>query len=397
MSNDSRDYYCSMKFKFLKIDLESNTTYNCHAASPHAVDFSFLDKNPGQLFNIPINVVERQQMLNNQRNSSCEQNCWAAEDRNAISPRLYQGGTKRTHTKVVTTPEIIDLTIGGDCNLTCSYCCKEFSNAWRRDIIKNGDYVITGATDDRFIGNSKDRLLVNQKQSELKQSSNYKKLLGEIEKSLPDLKELVVTGGEPLLDNYLIETLSNFNIPKTTEVSIYTGLGISSTRFEKMLERLKSIPKLKLIISAETTHEFLEFNRYGIKWDEFVHKVEMIKQHQIDYVFQATLSNLTLFGFSKFYKTFGNERTIVTFAYQPRMMAPNVLDEDSKRQLEEEFKSLPEIVREKIFKSMQAPATEQDRINLREFLQQFVQRRADLNLNIYPEKFLKWLEIDNVV
>lgn len=397
MSNDSRDYYCSMKFKFLKIDLESNTTYNCHAASPHAVDFSFLDKNPGQLFNIPINVVERQQMLNNQRNSSCEQNCWAAEDRNAISPRLYQGGTKRTHTKVVTTPEIIDLTIGGDCNLTCSYCCKEFSNAWRRDIIKNGDYVITGATDDRFIGNSKDRLLVNQKQSELKQSSNYKKLLGEIEKSLPDLKELVVTGGEPLLDNYLIETLSNFNIPETTEVSIYTGLGISSTRFEKMLERLKSIPKLKLIISAETTHEFLEFNRYGIKWDEFVHKVEMIKQHQIDYVFQATLSNLTLFGFSKFYKTFGNERTIVTFAYQPRMMAPNVLDEDSKRQLEEEFKSLPEIVREKIFKSMQAPATEQDRINLREFLQQFVQRRADLNLNIYPEKFLKWLEIDNVV
>jgi hypothetical protein len=71
-----RDYYCSMKFKFLKIDLESTTTYNCHAASPHSVDFNWLKNNPGNLFNTNVNVAERQMMLENKRNSSCEQN-WA--------------------------------------------------------------------------------------------------------------------------------------------------------------------------------------------------------------------------------------------------------------------------------------------------------------------------------
>ena len=137
MSGPERDYYCSYKFKFLKIDLESKTTYNCHAAAPHPIDFDWLNNNPGQLFNTDTSINERQQMLNNQRNDSCEQNCWRAEDSGAQSPRLYQGGAKRTHDQLITHPEIIDLTVGGDCNLTCSYCCKEFSSAWRRDIVNN--------------------------------------------------------------------------------------------------------------------------------------------------------------------------------------------------------------------------------------------------------------------
>ena len=146
----NRDYYCSMKFKFLKIDLPSKTIYNCHAAAPHRIDFDWLEENPGNLFNTPVNVYEREQMLRNERNKSCEQNCWIAEDAGAVSPRINQNGIEQTHTDPVTDPEIIDLTIGIDCNLTCSYCCKEYSNSWRRDIINNGNYELTNNTDVRL-------------------------------------------------------------------------------------------------------------------------------------------------------------------------------------------------------------------------------------------------------
>ena len=71
-----RDYYCSYKFKYLKVDLVSNATYNCHAAKQHAIDFEWLADNKGNLFNTEINIAERQMMMANQRNSSCEENCW---------------------------------------------------------------------------------------------------------------------------------------------------------------------------------------------------------------------------------------------------------------------------------------------------------------------------------
>ena len=99
-----RDYYCSYKFKYLKIDLVSNKTLNCHAAKSHAIDFDWLGKNPGQLFNTDVNVDERQMMLLNQRNTSCEQNCWPLEDKGAVSPRLWQHGQIKTHTDVYAQP-----------------------------------------------------------------------------------------------------------------------------------------------------------------------------------------------------------------------------------------------------------------------------------------------------
>lgn len=394
---NNRSYYCSAKFKFLKVDLESNTTYNCHAALPHDIDFDFLNKNPGNLFNIPVNVIEREQMLNNQRNKSCEQNCWAAEDRGAVSPRILQNGIEKTHTTIFTTPEIIDITVGGDCNLTCSYCCKEFSNAWRRDLIKNGDYKFTNNLSDRFVIRPRDRLLVNIKQADLKNSKKYQLLLEEISRYASTLKEIVITGGEPLLDNHFVSMLLTMLLHTQAKVKIYTGLGLSSTRFQKVISELKQINNLTLIISAESTHKFLEFNRYGIKWEQFLSKIDQLKKNSIDYVFQSTLTNLTLFGFMDFYRMFEDDRNIVSFAYQPSMMAPNILDDESKQYLTEQFKVLPLELQTSIIKSMEAPANEVDRINIREFLIQFLERRPDLNINIYPKSFLGWLGVKHVV
>jgi organic radical activating enzyme len=387
---DDRDYYCSVKFKYLKIDLESKTTYNCHASRPHPVDFSWLSKNTGQIFNIPINVHERQQMLINERNSSCEQNCWPAEDAGAISPRLSQRGDIKSHTQPVILPEIIDLTIGGDCNLTCSYCSKEFSSAWRRDIANNGDYPLTSELE-RFQLTNKDRILLNISQQQLKSTKQYQQLLTEIKLAAPTLKNLIITGGEPFLDNQLFDILSELNLSTDARIEIYTGLGVSMSRFTAILSKLESIPNLVLIVSAENTKKFLEFNRYGVKWDEIIAKINLIKDKKINFKFNSTISNLTMFDFVNFYNTFKNEKIVLTFAYQPNMMMPYVIDNDSKEQIKQDILSLPIEMQRAITHSIKETPTKDQKINTRIFLQEFTRRRPNLDINIFPKSFLTWI------
>lgn len=391
-----RDYYCSMKFKFLKIDLESKSVLNCHAARPHRVDFDWLNKNPGQLFNDSINVHERKQMLVNERNSSCEQNCWFAEDHGAISPRLFQKGTDKTHLDPVTHPEIIDLTIGGDCNLTCSYCCKEYSSAWRRDLHTNGPYILSTESD-RYQLTPLDQVLLKVGQKDLKKTTDYLVLLDEIKLAAPTLKKLIVTGGEPLLDNTLITALADLRLQSNAIVEIYTGLGLSARRFNQLLPLLQSIPNLYLILSAENTGKFLEFNRYGIVWNEFLAKIQLMKDKKINFVFQSTITNLTIFDFVNFYRHFNENKIRLTFAYQPKIMAPYVLDPTSKKLIRDQVLELPMYMQEQILASINANPEEQHRLDLAVFLQEFTQRRTDLNYNIFPQTFLTWLRLEHVV
>ena len=360
------------------------------------MDFAWLDKNPGQLFNDSINVYERRQMLVNERNSSCEQNCWFAEDRSAVSPRMVQGGIVKTHLNPVTQPEIIDLTIGGDCNLTCSYCCKEYSSAWRRDINKNGEYQLQ-TEPNRYKLIPLDRVLLNVGQKDLKTTKHYRQLLDEVKFAAPTLKKLIVTGGDPLLDNQLIFELSKLKLNPDTEVQIYTGLGLSESRFARLLPMLQEIPNLLLIVSAENTEKFLEFNRYGVVWNEFLAKMELITSKKINFTFQSTISNLTIFDFVNFYKRFNDDVKIFTFAYQPKMMSPHMLDTASKDRIRNEIKELPMYMQEQILKSISAEPEEQYRQDLAVFIKEFTRRRPDISYNIFPESFLNWLGLEHVV
>ena len=385
-----RSYYCSMKFKYLKIDLESKTTYTCHAAKSHDVDFVWLNKNPGELFNNDINILEREMMLRNERNASCEQNCWKAEDVGAISPRIYQNGIEQTHAETRTSPEIIDLTIGGDCNLTCSYCCKEFSSAWRRDVINNGDYPLN---DLRFKANIKDRVLLKISQRELKNTPQYQTLLNEIQLASPTLKTLTVTGGEPFLDNSLVDIITTLKLPSSSTVEIYTGLGVDYTRFTKITESLKQLSNVLIIVSAESIGEFLEFNRYGSRWEDFKKKIILLQENNINFRFHCTITNLTLFGFKQFFDYFANERIVVTYAYQPIMMAPYVLDTISKQNIQKDIETLPTYIKDPILKSMATEPLEQERTAIGVFLKEFVRRRPDISMSIFPQSFLNWLEL----
>lgn len=394
-TKNNRDYYCSYKFKFLKVDAETFTTYNCHAASPHAIDFTWLKNNPGQLFNTEINVSERTMMLRNERNKSCEQNCWPAEDVGAVSPRIFQKGFEKTHLKVETKPEIIDITLNSDCNLTCSYCCREFSNSWRRDLLKNGSYNVSDI--ERYQLTPSDKLKIKLGQTGLKQSNKYKTLLEEIKLNTYNLHKFVVTGGEPLLDNSLYQTLKYLDLPDSAKKIVYSGLGLSYKRFVTLVEKLKSIPNLIIRISAENTDKHLEFNRYGLNYNDFEKKVDYLIKENIQFEFHSTITNLSIFDFVNFYnKHAQNANCILTFGYSPCFLSPYVLDKNSKELICQQISILPISLQNQIKKSIMNNPTEQDRIDCKEFLTEF-SRRRNLDLGIFPTTFLNWLEINHVV
>lgn len=395
--SDQRDYYCSMKFRYLRIDIDSRATYTCHAAKPHPIDFDWLSDNPGNLFNHSINTKERIMMLANQRAPSCEQNCWYAEDQGQISPRLAQGGQEKTHDVVIATPEILEITVGTDCNLTCSYCCKEQSSAWKRDLKHNGKYELSIEDKQRYSLTDRDLIRMQVSQNEVYQAKKNAFIFDEISRISPKAKKFIITGGEPFLHNKIIDLLSELKFENDTEIEIYTGLGINPDRLDRVLDQVSKYNKIKLAISAEGIGSQLEFNRYGIKWNQFETNIQSIISHHIPFHFHSTLSNLTVFGFKQFYDYYQQYKKVISFVYTPRMQAPHVMDPDSKDMLIQQFSSLPCIDRDRILQVIAPNPSEQERTAIAQFLRQFTQRRSDLSLNLYPTTFRKWLGLDYVV
>jgi molybdenum cofactor biosynthesis enzyme MoaA len=329
-------------------------------------------------------------MLGNQRNASCEENCWPLEDQGAISPRIWQNGKIKTHVDVQTQPEILEIKLNDNCNLSCSYCCKEYSSSWRRDLSANGNYKID--TDDaRYQLTSRDKIMMKVSQQEVKNTKQFQMLMAEIKSCAPGLKEIVITGGEPLLDNQLFDVLDAVS-NSSAVINIYTGLGVDVKRFQRMLDKIKQIPTAMISVSAECTDKFYEFNRYGNRWTDFVNKIELLQKSGIEFRFSTAISNLTVFGLTSFIKYFNDQRIGLVFVNQPSMMAPYVLDPKSKQQIMQDIQSLPDHYQTQIAQSIQADPSETQRQQMSEFLKEYAIRR-NLDMNIYPQSFLDWLDI----
>lgn len=386
-----RSYYCSNKFKFLKIDLERQMTYNCHAATPHRIDFHWLTSNPGNIFNTPTNIAERELMLDNQRNASCENNCWPAEDRGQVSIRQLEFGEEVTHTTVHTNPEILDLTLDSECNLACVYCCKEYSSSWRRDIQENGDYTFDSNSEDlknRYRIDQKDVILSALSQQGKRSSQRYQQLLTEIDLLMPGLKQLVITGGEPLLSTQLTALLNK--AASVPNIKLFTGLGVSTARLNKVLDLLPSTNNIVFTVSAESTGKNYEFVRAGNSYDNFIKNLSVLKQRNIKFQFHSTISNLNLHGFVDFYNLNKDSNIKIGFAYTPDFLAPHVLDPESKHSISEQLGLLNSNIADQIATSLSSDATDTQRKNLGNMLTQFSQRRK-LTLDIFPQHFLDWI------
>lgn len=386
MSGSTRDYYCNIKFQALKLDIEKTNIYNCDVAEPHSIDLKWWEENTGQLFNNQRSVAERVMMLNNVRNSSCGFNCFRAEDHDMTSARMIRKGYVKSHVDSITDPTSLDITLASDCNLTCTYCTKEFSSSWRRDLKINGDYQLNS---DRFKLSLKDELADRMSQKTKLKTKTYELTLQELDVIAANLQTVYISGGEPLLDNNLLTIIEKIkNVPN---VNLFTGLGVNIKRLEKLLSNLGNFQNVTLYLSCENVEKYLEFNRFGIKWDEYQKKIELIKNSKVPFIFHSVLSNLSIFGFHEFYQIYKETQINHDFVHTPDFMSVSVLDNNSKEYLKNIFQTSSLTWKNEILQNLKADPTDKQISDLRIFLKEFSQRRNIDISAIYPHSFVKWI------
>ena len=264
------NFYCSQKFTWLSIDLEKRSLHSCCSATPEKIDINWLRENPSQLFNTPILRQERINMLNNIPVSSCTDACWVPEKNGLESRRTTtKSYIPIQHSVDVQQPKHLNIMLGSICNLTCSYCCKQYSSAWYRDIDDHGPY----SNHDRFNITSLDRIVAKIGVKQQQSSSGFLTLLDEISK-FDQVEEIRITGGEPFLYNEFPRLLNS--LTQSMRVSFYTGLGVDTKRLKKQIDLIENRSNLTVYVSAENCGSYYEFNRYGNSYKNFLNNLEFV-------------------------------------------------------------------------------------------------------------------------
>jgi len=383
---DINSTYCKNKFTYLKIDVEKRLLYNCHKAYPHQIRSQWLSDNPGKIFNTDIMLQERKQMLNGKKNSSCAYACYKNEEQGLPSERqkLMKDISTVDYTDPYSNIETLDVVLHSDCNLTCLYCSGIFSSAWRKEIDKNGEYA-------NMKKNWSDVYSRVSQKKKLK-TEFFKLFLKEID-SMHKLKNVIITGGEPFLYNYLDEFIEYLNSSqkKNIHVVITTGLGVGKARFKTIIKKIKNYKNATISISAEGIEKHYELVRQGNTFQQFCEYIDLIKEYNINFKFICTISNLSLFGLYDFYKMYKNNYNLnYNSCSYPFFLKKNVIDEESKNIIKKQWQKNNDEFSGLVLQGLDAPYTIDEKKYLKTYVLQ-LKKNKNINFNILPKSFLSWL------
>ena len=387
MTITNGNYYCSQKFWSLLVNLEKSVLQSCCASDPEKIDTNWLKKNPGDLFNTPNLRRERTEMLNNIPVKSCEDNCWKPEKHGLTSRRIQFESYHKTHTSVESCfPKMLTITLGSACNLTCSYCCKQYSTAWLRDIDLQGPYL----EDQRFKITPQEKILLRINHHDMVNSDQFNYILDQLAE-FEDLDSVLISGGEPFLYRNLPELVARLE-KKTKEIIVYTGLGIGGPVLKKQISKIQNQQNLKISVSAENCDRLYEFNRFGISYQSFLKNLDLLIGEQFDISFSSTLSNLTIFGFCDFYTNFSNRPIEFNLCNDPSYLGVNVLDDQSKKHLVETIalSTIPD--KEIIISNISQGYTPDQHLKFSNYFREFSKRR-NLDCGIFPRSMLDWIGV----
>jgi organic radical activating enzyme len=273
---------------------------------------------------------------------------------------------------------LINVIVGSTCNLTCVYCCKQYSSAWLKDIEKSGPYFDTN----RFKIFPSDQV---KKHFDIQADPDYKLLLDELALLSPDT--IHVSGGEPFLYNNLYNLVSE-STAKT--IKINTGLGVEPARFEQQINRLKSIKNIEILISGETVDKLYELVRYGNDFDRFEKNLQTIQQSGLKHTMVSVISNLTVLGMMDFYRRYPDVESYFLLCNDPDFLAVNVLDSVTKDAVIEQIQKSDHPAKSIILENIVKSATVQQHKDFSMYIQEFASRR-NIVLDILPDPLIHWI------
>ncbi len=376
-----KDYFCQQKFDWVEVRLYDGYVASCCQASPDKLSSYQITQKPLGFFNYDAILKERSMMLANQRVPGCE-SCWMLEDQGLSSRRLDMKSTERIYDHIESVPKTINLMLSNTCNQTCVYCCKNFSNSWLMDIVKNGDYQVNEAM--HQLSNN-DRIMMKLSQKDLYKSKLVQLILDQVS-SCADQTKIIITGGEPFLDNHLEYIVDK--IKHAQSIDIYTGLTVNNKRLDKVCQGLAKIrPDIKIVLSVENIGRLHEFNRYGSSWEAWQENYHTVKSY-FGCSSNTVISNLTIFGLCDFLKAYPDMKKNFSTLVDPGFLSVNLLDPDSKEKIILELREFFET--DKIIEHIRQKVDIAQIPKLAKYVNEFAQRRS-LDLTVFPKSFLDWM------
>ncbi len=277
--------FCGAKWYNATIWLGSGMTTSCHHPLPHRVEVADVVANPKALHNTQQKKTERAMMQKGQRPSGCEY-CWKIEDmgRDAVSDRVYKTVIYNDEdlnyafqTPASTDIDLQTLEIAFDrtCQFACSYCNPAFSSTWVNDIRRNGPY--TGLISDgrnHFTHTHDANQLYKFGESNPYVEAFHRWWESDLHKTL---KELRITGGEPLMSGEtwkLIEWFKTNKGKSTTRLAINSNLG-TDVDIDRLLASIDGVT-VDLYTSNEAMGLQAEYIRDGLVFDDWANNVERL-------------------------------------------------------------------------------------------------------------------------
>ena len=278
--------FCGAKWYNATIWLGSGQTTSCHHPLPHQIDINAVEANPKLIHNTPEKKEQRRQMQVGERPAGCEY-CWKIEDMGTdkISDRVDK-------TRIYTDEELdeayntdytqdvnlrtLEIAFDRTCQLACSYCNPAFSSTWVKDIRNNGPYnnlVSDGRNHFTHRHDSSQLFTIHDRNPYVE--AFFKWWESDLHKTL---RELRITGGEPLMSGYTWKLLDWFKENKgksQTRLAINSNLAMEQDKIDRLLEAAKDV-ELDLYTSCEATNDHAEYIRDGLDYQQWLQNVEYL-------------------------------------------------------------------------------------------------------------------------
>ena len=278
--------FCGAKWYNATIWLGSVQTTSCHHPLPHQIDINAVEDNPKLIHNTPEKKEQRRQMQVGERPAGCEY-CWKIEDMGTdkISDRVDKTRiyTDEELDEAYNTPwtqdvnlRTLEIAFDRTCQLACSYCNPAFSSTWVKDIRNNGPYnnlVSDGRNHFTHRHDSSQLFTIHDRNPYV--DAFFKWWETDLHKTL---KELRITGGEPLMSGYTWQLLDWFKANKgksETRLAINSNLAMEQDKIDRLLEAAGDV-ELDLYTSCEATYDQAEYIRDGLDYDQWLNNVRYL-------------------------------------------------------------------------------------------------------------------------
>jgi pyruvate-formate lyase-activating enzyme len=306
------DSFCAAKWYNATIWLGSGMTTSCHHPLPHKVSLEDIAANPKALHNSIRKKEERAMMQRGDRPEGCSY-CWKIEDMgtSAVSDRVYKtviyNDEDLDYAYNLPSDEDVDLqtleiSFDRTCQFACSYCNPAFSSTWVRDIKSNGAYtnlVSDGRNHFTHVHDSSQLYTLNEVNPYVE--AFFKWWETDLHRTL---KELRITGGEPLMSGYtwrLIDWFKEHRGESKTRLAINSNLGFKRDVLDRLLDSTQGI-ELDIYTSNESMDTQAEYIRDGLDWQQWNENlVFLIESKQVRCVhIMGTINALCLPSLTEF-------------------------------------------------------------------------------------------------